>query len=155
MLLVELSRREFEELDGVGLMMACIEPTVQQVRGQHPSMKTERINKLNKAQQSLFMFRLLYPARNSEQDYQLWMNYFLQEPDYWSGINAGLRFFEEAAMIEVLKETEVALTSSPPEILHAGIFLLFEKFCVAFDDSLHRISQYIRTHPDKFIQFLN
>lgn len=76
MLLVELSRQEFEELDGAGLMMACIEPTVQQVRGQHPSMKTERINKLNKAQQSLFMFRLLYPARNSEQDYQLWMNFF-------------------------------------------------------------------------------
>ncbi|MEC0242593.1 hypothetical protein P4H66_22525 [Paenibacillus dokdonensis] len=155
MLLVELLRQEFEELDGVGLMMACIEPTIRQVRGQHPSLKTERINKLNKAQQSLFMFRLLYPARNSEQDYQLWMNYVLQEPGYWSGINAGLRFFEEATMIEILQETEAALASSPPETLHTGISPLFEKFCAAFDDSLHRISQYIRTNPDKFIQFLN
>lgn len=79
----------------------------------------------------------------------------MQEPDYWSGIKAGLRFFEEAAMIEILKETEVALTSSPPETLHTGISPLFEKFRVAFDDSMHRISHYIRTHPDKFIQFLN
>ncbi|MFD0697561.1 hypothetical protein ACFQZT_26135 [Paenibacillus sp. GCM10027628] len=161
-MVVEMDRKDWESFGDVELFMSCMEPTVLQVRGKDPAVKSQVISQLNSGQQALFMFRLLYPATNSAVDYYSWISYLLEQPNYWVGIIDGLRFFGDTSMIRLLEETAGILKARTNEIssedkieLQAKITPLFEKFQNTVPDYLQQISSYIRSNPEEFVQFKN
>lgn len=161
-MLVEMNKQSFDSFDDEALVMACIEPTVLQIRGKDISVKAEVVSRLNSGQQALCMFRILYPAQSSEVDYYYWMSYLLGEPGYWQGIVGGLRFFGENGMLQLLEETKELLEARNAELrleddhlLQAKVRHLSEAFQQSVPESIQRISAYIRSHTQDFVSIVS
>jgi hypothetical protein len=158
-MLVEMKRQEFESIGDMELIKVCIEPTLLQIRGKNPSLMSQIISQLTPGQQALCMFTVLHPEQSSEAEYYSWVSYLLEQPNYWMGVIGGLRFFSESSMIQLLEETKGILEASNREIslednldLQTKITLFFERFQSIVPDSIKRISLYIRSNPQEFVQ---
>ncbi|GIP33447.1 hypothetical protein [Paenibacillus sp. J2TS4] len=169
MTLVAMKKQEFDSLDDDSLGWACMEPTLLQIRGKEMAVKTEAISRLNKGQQALCMFRVLYDhAKNSAVEYYTWISYLLDKPGYWSGVTGGLRFFGDSSMMHLLVETKEVLEASnhrrrvsisdatykdleQDNELQNAVSHLFARFLELAPHSLQMISTYIRAHPQDFV----
>ncbi|MBB6670478.1 hypothetical protein [Cohnella nanjingensis] len=161
MMLVEMQRSQFEALNDEELFLICTEPTVTRIRGRNLAVKSEAIAELNRGQQALCMFRVLYPAQHSEADFEAWIAYLLEQPAYWKGVNDGLRFWGETALIQLLEAARETLEAKEREtleedraIIQSSIRSLFEKFRSQVQSSLGHICLYIRSHPQEFVQLM-
>ncbi|MBA2937294.1 hypothetical protein HZF08_03175 [Paenibacillus sp. CGMCC 1.16610] len=169
-MLVKMNRQEFDLLDDDALGWMCMEPIFLQIRGKDMAVKSQAFAQLGTGQQALFMFRVLYDhARNSVTEFYCWVAYLLEQSYFWSGVMKGLRFFDDALMIQILEETKNVLETRSQQIglqlsnvnfkdlednreLKSTIDRLFQKFQEATPDSLKRISVYIRSNPLEFVE---
>ncbi|WP_282940848.1 hypothetical protein [Paenibacillus sp. RC67] len=161
-MLLEIEQQEFNSLGSTELFIRCTEPTLVQMRVSDPSEKIQIMTELNRSQQAMFMFRLLYPAQNSAVDYYSWLSYLIEQPGYWSGVISGLRFFSEYSLIQLLEESETILEAHDKGIqpehnteLQASLHPLFARFQSLLPESIERISGYIRSNPEEFVQLIN
>ncbi|OBZ17526.1 MULTISPECIES: hypothetical protein [Bacillales] len=150
-----------------------MEPTFSRIRGKETSIKTAAISQLTQGQQALCMFRVMYDhAKNSSSEYYAWISYLLDKPSYWNGVTGGLRFFGDAPMLELLKDTEKVLKArndklglqwsdaafndlGHDDVLLSTVNLLFERFLLIAPNSLKLISTYIRSNPQQFVEIEN
>ncbi|WP_028547416.1 hypothetical protein [Paenibacillus sp. UNC451MF] len=161
-MLVEMERQEFESLSHTELFLRCTEPTIVQLRRSDLSEKTQLVSQLNSGQQAMVMFRLLYPAQNSADEYYYWISYLIKEPSYWTGVIGGLRFFGEDSLIELLEETGMVLNAQNKESrlidnteLLKRVPPLFSRFQSMLPVSIERISGYIRSNSETFVQLIH
>ncbi|GAA3404913.1 hypothetical protein ACFFNY_27860 [Paenibacillus hodogayensis] len=161
-MIVQMKRQQFAALTGQELIAACTEPMIVQFRSGDMSVKLEVMSRLNKEQQALCMFRLLYPAAHSPEEFGAWMAYLLEQPGYWTGILGGVRFFDETALLRLLEEIERLATEHRSTAVphHAGtvqsvLSPLFQSFADAMNDSIERISLYIRSDPQQFVALVD
>lgn len=161
MKLVEMKKQAFDALTDAELVLACTDPAVSALQGKEGADKASVIGSLHPDQQQVFMIRLLYPACHSEPDFQAWIRYLLDTPGYWQGVQGGLHFFGETEFIRMLDEAKEAIEGNVPlsrtnaAIPPPEISPLYEQFKSAFDDTMQRISRYIRIHPGSFVQFVS
>ncbi|OZB95192.1 hypothetical protein CJP46_16000 [Paenibacillus sp. XY044] len=159
-MLLEMKKQAFDALPDAELLLACVEPAVRAVQGRDAADKASVIRSLRPDQQQVFMIRLLYPACQSEPDFQGWIRYLLDTPGYWQGVHGGLHFFGETEVIRLLSdakdvmERSVIISDTNTANPHPEISPLYEQFRLAFDDTIQRISRYIRNHPDSFIRLI-
>jgi hypothetical protein len=68
---------------------------------------TGLFKELSRGQQALFVFRAYYNhAMKSDADFYWWSAYFIAQPERWSGLKSGLRFFGDRTTIHVLDSLE-------------------------------------------------
>ncbi|WP_239617199.1 hypothetical protein [Cohnella mopanensis] len=169
MTLVKMKQRDFDLLSEDSLGRACMEPIFQQIRGKNLPIKTQVISELNKGQQALCMFRVMYDhAKNSAAEFYCWMSYLLDQPGYWYGVMGGLSFFGDHAMHQLLEETKEILQArnlklskqwsdasmsdlDKDEELHINVVSLFDRFQLIAPLSHGIISSFIRSNPHEFV----
>ncbi|MHA6529149.1 hypothetical protein [Paenibacillus sp. BAC0078] len=166
-----IERETFYSLSDERLGWACMEPTFMLIRGKSPAVKAAAISELGKGQTALCMFRIMYDhSYRSAAEYYAWISYLLDQPGYWSGVLEGVRFFADTAMLELLEQTREKLAARnrslgvgwgdaglmdievDQELLETvtGLYAHFQQIA---PHSLSLIADYIRTHPDEFVEF--
>lgn len=168
-MLVTMKRQAFDSLDPAALGWACIEPTLQQVHGISPTVRSQVLAQLTPGQRALFLFRVLYDhVGDSAADLYCWVSYLLSEAKKWSAIKAGSRYFGDDAMLHLLEEIEGLLEArhqegdalrrdalpwdldDDPE-LFASISQLNATFHEIVPTTLKLIGVYIRNNPSEFV----
>ncbi len=168
-MLVTMKRQVLDSLDPAALGWACIEPTLQQIHGKKPTVKSQVLAQLTPGQQALFLFRVLYDhAGNSAADLYCWVSYLLKESETWSAIKAGSRYFGDDAMLQLLEEIEGSLEAMHPQgdaprhdalpwdldddlELFASMSQLNATFHNIAPETLKLIGEYIRNNPSEFV----
>ena len=168
-MVVTMKRQVFNSLDHATLASTCIEPTLQQLHGINPVVRSQVYAQLTPGQLALFMFRVLYDhAGNSAGDLYCWVSYLLGESQRWSAIKAGSRYFGDDSMLQLLEEIEVLLEAryqhedveqrdalpwdldDDPD-LFASISQLNATFHEIAPTTLKLIGMYIRKNPSEFV----
>jgi hypothetical protein len=151
-----MERRTFDSLSDSELWLACSEPAVRQIRVASQGERTRMLAELSASQRALFLFRLLYPAHRSEADFEAWMTYLLERPDYWQGAADGLRFLGETGLLTLLDETKRSLEKREPRASSGPddrLRRLFERFQSGYAAGSERVARLIRFDPSSFVQF--
>ncbi len=167
--MVKMKQAEFDELSDEELGRACVEPMLLSIRGKDNVTKTQMISSLNRSQQALCMFRIMYDhAKNSVGEYYAWIAYLLQAPGYWSGVMGGLRYFEDQKMMQLLEDTKLVIEERSRELnkpiesvsindldqdreLSEKVDRLYAKFKEIASSSMKLISTFIRSNPQNFV----
>lgn len=169
--LVMIKRETFDTLDDEKLGRECMEPTFMLIRGQSPEVKTAVLSQLSQGQHALCMFRVMYDhSHKSAPEYYGWISYMLGIPGYWDRVIEGIRFFDETGILPLLEDTreylevrnrelgavwdEAVLTDldRDPELKQA-IHGLYQRFLQIAPVTLSVIADYIRTHPEEYVEF--
>lgn len=170
MYMAQMDRDTLQTLSDEKLGRACMEPTFMLIRGKQPAVKAEVIGQLGKGQRALCMFRVFYDhSYKSAPEYYVWLSYMLDMPGYWSGVQDGLLFFDDTAMIRLLEETrdtlelrnrrlgrqwsDAVFSDLEKDLELAGqIAVDYERFQRLSAESLAAIAAYIRTNPEEFVE---
>ncbi len=168
-MLVTMKRQVFNSLDHANLASTCIEPTLQQLHGINPAVRSQVYAQLTPGQLALFMFRVLYDhAGNPAADLYCWASYLLSQANTWSAIKAGSRYFGDDAMLQLLEEIEGALEAKhqpgdahrrdalPWDLdddpqLFASMNQLNATFHEIAPTTLKLIGMYIQKNPSEFV----
>jgi hypothetical protein len=172
-MLVTMNRQLFDSLDNLELAEACIEPTIQQVRGKDLTVKARVYAELAPGQRALLMFRILYGhSQNGVTQFYCEIYYLLSQPEMWSELKAGMRFFGDAAMAGFLEEMERVYRVLEARIrqegparrnlsakdvdddaeLHASLSRLDASYHENAPATLKRVCAFIRNNPGTFLQ---
>ena len=169
-MLVEMKTVVFYSLNDFEIGWACIEPTIQKVRGKDLTIKSQVYNLLTSGQQSLFMFWVLYGhSRKGIVQFYNEMNYLIKNGNIWSELEIGMRYFDDEDMLKVLKEMENMyhilqrnqLESSGIEIidldseLQKAVDQLNQNFQEVIHSSFEKIGKFIRKNQDEFVYLVN
>ncbi|KWX78767.1 hypothetical protein [Paenibacillus jilunlii] len=170
-MLVAMERKDFDTYCDERLAWACMEPIFMPIRGKSPALKAAAIKELGKGQRALCMFRIMYDhSCHSPAELYAWSSYLLDQPGYWSGVLEGVRFFADDALRELLEETQERLEARNRRLgLEWGdaglrdletdqdllqiITVLYDRFQRIIPKSHALIAEYIRAHPDEFVEF--
>ncbi|MNN45735.1 hypothetical protein D3C81_1600820 [compost metagenome] len=168
--LAKMDSEEFQTLSDERLGWLCMEPAFMLIRGKSPEVKAEVIAQLSRGQKALCMFRVFYDhSYKSAAEYYAWLSYILDMPGYWSGVQEGLLFFEDTAMIRLLEETRNTLELRNCRLglrwsdaafkdleqdreLAGQIDGFYERYQIQSAESLANIAAYIRAHPEEFVE---
>ncbi|WP_156830104.1 hypothetical protein [Paenibacillus sp. HW567] len=147
-----------------------MEPTFMLIRGKSPALKAAAISALGEGQRALCMFRIMYDhSYKSAAEYYAWISYLLDQPGYWSGVLEGVRFFADTAMLELLEQTRERLAARNVSLgvgwgdaglmdigadeklleMVTGLYVHFQQIA---PHSLSLIADYIRAHPEEFVE---
>lgn len=109
-MLVKMRRDAFNALDDKSIEVACVEPIIKaykEILTRGDDFSTGLFKELSRGQQALFVFRAYYNhAMKSDADFYWWSAYFIAQPEIWSGLKSGLRFFGDRTTIHVLDSLE-------------------------------------------------
>jgi len=181
MMLLIISRQEFDSIDDTLLWSACFEPIIkvykvrmsEQTHLSDHEIKSQFYEELTDGQRALFMFLAFYNhAKKSLEEFYWWNAYYLAQPKIWSEIAAGLRYFNADSMLQILKEMEKILTArnyprslekfnvTHEDLNHDSELLkLISPLNSMFNDNslttLKIIGKFIRNNPNEFMQFEN
>jgi hypothetical protein len=73
-------------------------------------IKEQFYYELTNGQRALFSFHVYYDhASNSLAEFYWWSAYFMAQPKIWSAIKAGLQYFGDNTMLQLLEKVEVVL----------------------------------------------
>lgn len=171
-MLVEIKRKTFNSLNDIDLGWACIEPTIQKVRGRDLNIKSQVYNQLTHGQQSLLMFWVLYGhSRNGIIQFYNEMDYLLTEIGIWPELRKSMLYFGNNDMLELLKEIEnmyyilqrnqlenskmeIISTNNDPELLLA-VDQLDKKFHKIIQSLFKKIGKFIRENPNEFVYLVD
>jgi hypothetical protein len=146
----------------------CVEPIIRQIRGKDFEVKSHIYKQLNTAQQALLMFQVLYGhSHNGIAQFYASVDYLLEKSVFWPELKAGLQYFRDDAMLQIIEKMEVIYHSGVikqhqvaecsgifPKKIDASASLdeinkLYNEIMPA---TLKRISDYIRNNPANFVQ---
>lgn len=173
-MLVTMRREMFESLDNAALAWACIEPTIQQIRGKPVKLKQQVYARLSGGQRALLMFWVLTGhAQHGVLQFYSEVSYLLAQADIWQEMKAGMGYFGADDMVRLIEEMEAlyrALEANPlpgdtvwhgapaegglgnqPELLAAvdRLDIMLRKIAPA---APQRIGAFIRRAPDQFVR---
>lgn len=169
-MVVTMRKHEFDLLDHAALVWACLEPTILKIRGKDEAVKTEAYAELNRGQQALFMFQVLYGHARSVAEFYWFANYYMADFKAWPKIKDASRFFGDDAMLQLYEELERILEGknrqangewqhfsiddleNDPE-LFASVSRLHITYHQLAPKTLQRIGAYIRNHAEEFVHF--
>jgi hypothetical protein len=168
-MLVTVKRKDFEALNDISLIWACIEPTIQKVRGKSFTIKSEVYSQLNDGQKALLMFQILYGhTLHGVEEFYCHLSYLLSNKGMWSQLKKGMLYFRAYDMIRLLDEMNTMYDNlktgefSKDEELRNGYFGEIEKDSLSRLDALLNeilpstislVSSHIRSNPEQFVNF--
>ncbi|NEW04435.1 hypothetical protein GK047_00150 [Paenibacillus sp. SYP-B3998] len=172
-MLVKMRLEEFNALDDEALGAACVEPIIKaykEIQTRGDNFSTGLFKELSRGQQALFVFRAYYNhAIKSDADFYWWSAYFIAQPERWTGLKSGLRFFGNHTTIHILENMEWILEkrnhpmsldnfnvsaadlNNDPE-LKSSVSPLYENLREAVLLTHELIGICIRNNPSDFIQ---
>ncbi|MDX8361215.1 hypothetical protein [Cytobacillus sp. IB215316] len=118
MLIVKMTRKEFDTLAHEELCKVCFEPLIiayknsmaEQTLQSMSAFKEQFYEQLTTGQQALFVFHMFYDhARKSVVELYWWSSYFYAQPKNWSSIKASVHHFQDIDMFKLLEEIESVL----------------------------------------------
>lgn len=170
-MLVNMDPRVFKSLDVIELGWACMAPILEPLRGKNPAVKSKVYSELSSGQQRLFMFYAFYNhAVKSAPEFYWWSAYYLAQPGLWSELGTKLGDAGSEDFVRLLKETEEVLRrhnhprsfdtfdASPEDIqqdalLKQSVISLYATFCEVTLLMRKELGEYVRSHPEEFVQF--
>lgn len=166
-MLVTMKRPVFDSLDHAALVWACIEPTIEQIRGKDLTVKSKVYKQLTTGQRALLMFWFLYGHARWTAEFYWIVSYYISELKVWSGIKNGIRYFGDEAMFRIYEEIEGVLEARSQEIgesrevsvldldddpkLFTTVDRIHEMYHKITPETIKRISMYIRNNPNEFV----
>lgn len=171
-MLVPMERSVFESLDSPALGQACVAPFIAQIRGQDVAIKSQVYAQLGPGQRALLMFWVFFGhARPGVRHFYAAIAYLLPHVDLWTAIKTGLGFFQDHAMLELVREIEAhyhVLAACRPTESHwytvdsevAPDLLAVEneldaKLQMIAPATMERIGRYIRSNPSQFVELVD
>jgi hypothetical protein len=175
-MLVTMRQKDFESFDDVSLIWACIEPTIQQVRGRNFTIKTEVYTTLTPGQRALLMFQMLYGhTTNGIEAFFSHLTYLLTNKGVWSQLKKGMEYFEDYDMIQILdkmnavfqglnrdefiesaEQNNVLIADVDQSVeLKTEISLLNKSLMDTIPLSINRVATYIRNNINEFVQIVD
>ncbi len=172
-MLVTMKRQLFESLGDIELANACIGPTIEQIRGKDVTVKARVYAQLTIAQRALLMFWVLYGhSQGGVAQFYCEVDYLLSQPEMWPELKAGMRFFGDDAMAELLEEMEQVYRVLESRIsqenitrrnvsakdidddaeLHTVVRRLDAMYREIAPATPKRVYAYIRNNPGEFLQ---
>jgi hypothetical protein len=170
-MLVAIKRKDFEKLDDISLIWACIEPTIQKVRGRNFTIKSEVYLQLNDGQKALLMFQVLYGhTLHGIEEFYSHLSYLLSNKGMWSQLKIGMRYFGDLNMMQIIEKMEIDFQSLKTEDfdetteqhnalidinaeLSSSINLINKSFFEALPTTIEIVAAYIRNNTDEFVEF--
>jgi hypothetical protein len=172
-----MRQEAFDSPDDAALAWACIEPTIQQIRGKSPTVKARAYEQLTPGQRSLLMFWILRGhTQNGVAQFYDEVGHLLPQLDVWSALKAALSYFGDETMLRVVEEMErvhwawptrsgsertgwpspgrpsgTGGSGSDPELLET-LDRLSAGLLEALPATVRRIGVYIREHPGEFVE---
>ncbi|WP_157261659.1 hypothetical protein [Paenibacillus sp. A3] len=150
------------------LLEACIEPTIRQIRGKGLRIKREVYGGLTPGLQALLMFQVLHGHAHSAAEYYWFVSHYISL-GVWPELKAGMRYFEDEAMLRIYEETEAAVEAKNRQPdgswrhfavmdldgdaeLAASVARLFARYQQAATETIRRIGERIRSIPGEFAE---
>jgi hypothetical protein len=100
-----MKRDDFGTLDGIPLIWACIEPTIQKVRGKNFAIKSDVYAQLTDGQRALLMFQILYGhTLHGVEEFYIYHSYMLLNKGTRSQMINGMNCFGASGMVRFLDE---------------------------------------------------
>ena len=173
-MLVAMNHQVFDSLDEVSLIWACIEPTIQKIRGKNFAIKADAYTHLTIGQQALLMFQILYGHTSiGVTEFYCLIPYLPSKGGIWQELKKGMQHFEDYSMLQLLSKMERDYYALEEKALREGIESLdvcinnlgkdsellstIRQHDIIFNETIPKtiklISSYIRNNPSEFIQF--
>jgi hypothetical protein len=131
-----MKKQDYDLLTGSNLSQGCFSPLIKTYKNrvaQQTSLSIYQIkeqfyNQLTDGQRELFMFYAYYNhVSRSPKEFYWWSAYFMAQPQSWSAIKTGVKYFNDKSMLLLLERIEVELKKhNHPDTL--------EEFTVTRDD---------------------
>jgi len=156
-----MKRKEFESLDDISLVWECIEPVIQPIRGSDIRVKLTVYEKLAPPQRALMMFQVLYGhTHGGITQFYNHFTHILTKPGVWQQFKAGLKYFGDNNMSQILEEMEEAYKlavskQDGEQELYVTINQLDARFREAVPETVKQVGQYIRNHPEDFARIVD
>lgn len=159
---------ELEGLDDRSLIVACIGPVLSEIRGKPQEVKTEVFGRLTAGQKALFLFMILYGHSHSEAEFY-WFSADYIHQGIWERITASAEAHGCKPLVEAYRQTEsvlmpylqLSVLAGRPitvldlqgnPVLASEVRKLFGFYHEAAADAMSRLAQYIRLHPEEFME---
>lgn len=106
-MLVTMKQQVFGSLDDDSLIWACIEPTIQKIRGKDFSVKGNVYTELSVGQRALLMFQIIYGhTSNGITEFYCLVPYLPSGRGIWQELKKGMQYFGSYSMLKLLGEME-------------------------------------------------
>ncbi len=164
---VRMKQKDYEALDGIPLIWACIEPVIRQVRGRSFETKTGVYAQLTSGQQALLMFQILYGHTvNGVQEFLMYQSYMLQNKGTWAQMHNAmevfgafdmLRFLDELAAVyeehrDAIEQYKVQAACVPEDApLSVPLGKLDARLREVFPAAVALVCTYIRDNAEQFV----
>lgn len=153
-----IKRNEYESLDDISLIWTCMEPIIQQIRGQNFTVKAEAYTHLNASQQALLAFQILYGHTiHGVREFYDHLAYLLVHMEVWSVLKNGMQFFGDEVICNILVEMEKLYNGLKKlgyiegSDLQRTLNQLDESLQEQIPASIKLMGEYIRNHPGEFL----
>lgn len=173
-MLVTIKQKDFEAFEDASLIWACIEPTIQQVRGKSFTIKSEVYVTLTPGQRALLMFQMLYGhTTNGIETFFSHLAYLLSNQGVWSQLKKGMEYFGDQDMVQILEKMNTVFQNQNREEfiesaeqnnvlvdfdqdveLSASVNLLNKSLSDTIPLSIERVATYIRNNINEYAQII-
>lgn len=168
-MLVTMKRNDFEALNGVPLIWACIEPTIRKIRGKDFMIKSDVYSQLTAGQQALLMFQILYGhTLHGVEEFIFYQSYMLSNKGIWSQMISGMNYFGASDMVRFLDELCATYEKFRGDIEQQKVqfgsvekdtplFVALRRLEVLLHESLpatiNLVNSYIQNNAKQFVKF--
>jgi hypothetical protein len=173
-MLVSINQKEFDSLSDSSLIWACIEPTIQKIRGQNASIKEDAYTHLSAGQRALLMFQIMHGHSSTGViEFYCLIPYLPSKGGIWQELKKAMQYFKDYSMLQLLSEMEgdyyalgeKCLTEGIERVdicinnLHkdSDILISIKQHDAMFHEAILKtiklIGVFIRSNPSEFVQF--
>ncbi|MNH94776.1 hypothetical protein D3C73_474010 [compost metagenome] len=171
MVRIKMDFAELRTLDKQSISWQCIKPLTMQVRGKNYEVKKELLDQLNEAQLSTFMFYVYHNHIGSAAELYWYTQYYIADIKAWPAIKAGVRFYNDQMMSDLLEEVEGIVVQrnrqedgswreARPSDLEQddewslAIQAVYNKYVTASQRLIETMNTYVSQHLDEFIELV-
>ncbi|WP_281888060.1 hypothetical protein [Paenibacillus sp. YYML68] len=153
------------ELESKLLSWLCIQPMLAAVRGKDLQTKLAMYNQLHEGQKALFLFYSFHNHTKTIAEFYWFSAYNINELQTWKGIRAGVLYFADVSMAELLDEIESLIVTrnkfnkviSPTDLevdqhLLNEVKELYDKYMEHAALTIERMNNWIRINQEEFIE---
>jgi hypothetical protein len=117
-LLVKMKKQDYDLLTRTNLSQGCFVPLIkiyknrvaEQTSFSISQIKEQFYQQLTEGQRALFMFYAYYNhVSKSLIEFYWWSAYFMAQPQSWSAIKTGIKYFDDKSMLLLLERIEAEL----------------------------------------------
>lgn len=168
--MITIKRREYEALDDIALIRACMDSTIREIQGKSFEIKSKAFKRLEAGERALLLFLMLYGHTEGGIAEFFCLSYLLSKGSVWHEFKYGIRYFGDYTLLNLIDEMEEVYAhikkhcgkNGPehPEDIHiiedtdlqAAIKRLDKRMLDILPISVRLIGLYIRKHPHEFLK---